>query len=95
MTNDNPTPVLFRVDKSGEFKGYVTAVFPREVNRNGTFLCYSHTEQHGICTRGWVLSKTRPATPDEYADLKRELESIGYTLKVYARMPRCASPSST
>ncbi len=28
---------------------------------------------------------TTPASPEEYGDLKAELESIGYNLKIYQR----------
>lgn len=85
----NETPVLFRVDRSGDFKGNVTAVFPCEpYDRQGYQMsCYAHVGQHGGCSFDW-LHETRPAKPEEYADLKRELESApyGYRLKICKRI---------
>lgn len=76
-------PVLFRVDSGG-----VTAVFPTEPgDYSGNMTCYAHVGQHSGCSFGWYLT-TRAATPAEYADLKAELESIGYRLKVYRRLTR-------
>lgn len=43
--------------------------------------CYSHVGQHSSCAIGYV-NASRPATEAEYADLKKELESIGYVLKI-------------
>ena len=78
------TPVLFR-KKYGE----ITAVFPCEPGTTDglTMSCYVHVGQHGSCDFGWY-NTTRLAKPEEYADLKRELESApyGYRLKVYRRM---------
>lgn len=85
------TPVLFRADRAGSWKGSVTAVFPCDpADVNGYEMgCFAHVGQHSGCTRMW-LATTRPATPKEYADLKRELESApyGYRLKIYARIQR-------
>lgn len=92
---DDITPVLFRrprANREFELDG-VTAVFPCEpgTNDSATMSCYAHIGQHGSCSLGWY-NTTRQATPAEYADLKRELESApyGYRLKVYTRMPRNA-----
>jgi hypothetical protein len=76
------TAVLFRVSD-----GEVTAVFPEEPADVAGFgmSCYAHVGQHSACSLEWYHS-TRPATPAEYADLKRELERIGYVLQVYKRM---------
>ena len=76
------TPVLFRVS-SGE----ITAVFPSEPANRYAITCYAHIGQHGACTLEWY-GTTRAAKPDEYASLARELESIGYRLKIYRRMTR-------
>ncbi len=83
------TNVLFRVDKWGQFKGDITAVFPDiEADPTGKPLCYAHIGQHSACTWEWVHSKTRPAKPEEYRELKDELEAIGYTLRVMQRRVR-------
>ena len=84
------TPVIFRVHRSPKTHGSeVTAVFPCEpADRLGNKMsCYAHIGQHGACDFGWYY-ETRPAMPDEYADLKRELESApyGYRLKVYRKI---------
>jgi hypothetical protein len=81
------TPVMFRMDKCGRRKE-VTAVFPYDestVGKPWLRTCYAHIGQHGACDWGWILQKTRPATPQEYEPLKRELERIGYQLKVVKR----------
>ena len=90
--DDHETPVLFRVHRAPvKHGGDVTAVFPAEPAdiAGRTMTCYAHVGQHGGCDIGWY-HQTRPATEEEYADLKRELESApyGYRLKVYRRMTR-------
>lgn len=86
--DDDETPVLFRAERSGDFKGDVTAVFPTlpGTNEFWTASCYAHIGQHGSCSKDWYWT-TRPATPEEYASLKRELESapFGYRLKIVKR----------
>lgn len=68
------TPVIFRKDRS---TGEVTAVFPTLPEIAYTVRCYAHIGQHGSCNRAWYIC-TKPATPDEYAPLLRELVQIGY-----------------
>lgn len=84
------TPVLFRVHRSPKKYGDdVTAVFPCEPGTcdGNTMSCYAHIGQHGQCSLAWYYD-TRPATPEQYADLQRELEAApyGYRLKVYQRI---------
>lgn len=68
-------PVVFRKDRSGEFKGQVTAIFP--TLEDGFFLtCYAHIGQHGSCSRTWIRHCTVPAQPDDYADLLAELTTV-------------------
>jgi len=88
---NEPTIVLFRADRSGPTKGEVTAVFPEHKEGPGLYSCYGHIGQHSSCSRGWYQS-TRAAKPEEYADLKTELESYGppdahYNLIVRKRWP--------
>lgn len=89
MTQDEHiTPVLFRISRKPVVRGdEVTAVFPTiPGDVQGRFMtCYSHVGQHASCDFGWYHT-TRPARPAEYADLKRELESIGYNLRVFQRI---------
>jgi hypothetical protein len=70
-------PVIFRAERSGEFKGQVTAVFPTMPGTHSRYdvTCYSHVGQHGTAARGWY-NETRAATPAEAADLLDELRSI-------------------
>ncbi len=79
MVTHQPITVLFRVDKSNE----VTAFFPTEVGTNDrvTCACYSHVGQHGTAHKTYYRL-TRRATPEEYAALARELETIGYDLEI-------------
>lgn len=71
--------VTFRIERSGEFAGTVTAVFPEtygthEVEK-GNVMCYSHVGQHGEASLRWY-NATDIAKPEEYADLLRELRGI-------------------
>lgn len=81
------TVVCFRTAEDGT----VTAVFPFERDRQ-YYGCYAHVGQHGSCSREWALGDNRPATRDEYADLKRELEAapFEYQLDVRQTWPRGA-----
>lgn len=89
MAQDTETTrVLFRVERGRTRE--VTAVFPDLAQGWGTdVMCYAHVGQHGSCSMEW-LRGTRPAKPEEYADLKAELEAepYGYNLVVLARIDR-------
>jgi hypothetical protein len=87
------TEVVFRVwigkDKT-EAEG-VLALFPYEQAAPGYCDSFEHIGQHGsadyrgLVGGGWNR-RTRPAKPEEYAGLKRELENCyGYRLKVIKR----------
>ena len=76
-----PTKVVFRKFKRGKD---VIALFTQELGTNDPHTCliYQHVGQHGsmdLRHRGMLVT----ATPTEYADLKAELERIGYNLIVY------------
>lgn len=84
-------PVLFR-----KSQGEVTAVFPTVCGSGpDDMTCYAHVGQHGICCRAWYNS-TRPANPEDYADLLAELRGIyerslgegdhAFKLRVYVRI---------
>ena len=70
-------PVIFRAERRGPFKGEVTAVFPTiPADYAGhQMTCYAHTGQHGGCSFDWYRG-TRPAKPEEYADLLTEIRGI-------------------
>jgi hypothetical protein len=63
----------------------ILALFPEIIEVPSKYLCscYERLGQHGSADyHGCVHELTDPATPEEYAGLKEELESIGYKLKV-------------
>lgn len=61
----------------------IVALFPEEkFDYDGHCAAYEHIGQHGAADYGYVISITRAATPEEYNDLKEELTSIGYNLKI-------------
>lgn len=74
-----PTSVIFRKWRDD---GSVIAIFP-DLNEQsgdanpGMVMMYEHVGQHGEGGMG-LIDETDPATPEEYAPLKQELESIGY-----------------
>jgi hypothetical protein len=74
------TPVLFR-----KSDGEIVAVFPTLPANDLHMVCYAHVGQHGECSHEWYRT-TKSASEPEYASLKRELEAIGYELKVYQRL---------
>lgn len=88
-TDTHKTKVQFLIDKNGytnqeeNEKGQVFAFFTDEMYSHDKNLrtCYSHIGQHSACHVDYA-KESRPATPAEYADLKRELESIGYNLEI-------------
>lgn len=78
-----PTRVIFRKwpKKKG---GDVIALFPGLAGTVGDpFTCNSYQTigQHGAASV-FLTRETRKAKPEEYADLKKELERIGYVLTI-------------
>lgn len=77
--------VMFRAEKSGQFRGTVSAVLSEPdaptFDVRGEATCYAHAGQHSTCHVAWFF-RTRAAKPHEYAALQREMESIGYALTV-------------
>lgn len=84
-----PAVVVFRKWKEG---GQVIALFPdeRNVQVDKPWLCesYMHVGQHGAADYAGVVQASEPATEAEYASLRRELEGLGYRLKVLKRWTR-------
>lgn len=72
------TRVVFRFEPIG---GEVFALFPDLAEPHGRIRVYDH-RQYGAANYQTCIDISRPATPDEYAPLKHELETIGYTLDV-------------
>jgi len=81
------TLVVFRVFRDG---GDVLALFPEEPGDCSGRTCssYQHVGQHGGADYLVCMSMSRPARPEEYADLARELECIGYVLDIRKRASR-------
>lgn len=75
------TKVIFRY-----FQGEVIALFPEEPAAIGgyTCSCYGYGG-HGSADPFYVMASSRPATPDEYASMKRELESEPYRYNLAVR----------
>lgn len=82
----DPVRVVFRKwnKRNG---GGIIALFPDLKERSGLVPSYEHVGQHGGADYNGVISQTTLAAPEEYADLKRELESnpYNYNLKVVKR----------
>jgi hypothetical protein len=79
------TRVVFRTWKKG---GEVIALFPDDKwTRGNSTLCnsYEHIGQHGGADYQGVIYQTTPARLEDYYDLMRELEGIGYRLKIVRR----------
>lgn len=79
------TAVKFLIEKpEGDLPCQVFAFFPNDIythTSRGTFTSYAHVGQHSPCHIDYA-NECKEATPEQYADLKSELESIGYKLKV-------------
>lgn len=86
--DDRPVRVVFRKwnQRNG---GGVIALFPDLIANhfNGTHESYEHVGQHGGASYDMVIASSKPATPEEYSALKRELEGVPYhyQLKVIKR----------
>lgn len=77
------TRVLFRM-----LQGECIALFPDIPGTNSPYSClnYMYLGQHG--SGACSIYGTRKAKPEEYAELKQELENIGYHLKFCHKIPQ-------
>jgi hypothetical protein len=85
------TVVIFRKWPKSE-GGDVIALFPLEPATVGNpYHCesFQHVGQHGAADPNGLIQVTKPAKPEEYANLQRELESepYRYNLEVRKRIP--------
>jgi len=79
----NKTDVIFRVDTSKDWKGTIFALFPHDVADNkGNVTSYQHVGQHSTADYNHCIKTSRIATENEYKDLKKELECLGYNLNI-------------
>jgi len=77
MKDKHQTTVIFRKFKEGD----IIAFFPYETERYIT-PSYMHIGQHGDSDYSELINRTKLAHPNEYENLKKELEDIGYNLKI-------------
>jgi len=72
------TKVIFKM-----LEGEVIALFPQEVNEVNSrwIMSYMHIGQHSDASKD-LLQELPDATPDQYSDLKKELETLGYQLQI-------------
>ncbi len=77
------TRVKFLINESDPDNVDLFAYMPYEGwdARGVTKSCYSACGQHSACSPEYA-AKSREATEAEYLPLKKELESLGYNLKV-------------
>jgi hypothetical protein len=86
---DGPATVIFRKRRNGD----ILALFPYMVSERGYCQSYMHFGQAGAADYNICIALTKPATPEEYAELKAELEQVcGYQLTVAKRRHYRALP---
>ena len=82
----NKTTVVFRKYRKG---GAILALMPYEINDHKlNVMSYEHVGQHGGANYSHCIAITKPVTPAEYADLKREMEGLGYNFTVTQKINR-------
>ena len=90
--NEPVTKVAFLINNNNGDSD-LFAYFPEEIH-NGEFRTgYSHVGQHSAVHPDYA-KESRPATPEEYQNLKTELEGQGYNLEVLNGMQESTSAGS-
>lgn len=80
--DETATTVIFRRFKDGD----VIAILPYEIaTKQGHVSSYMHIGQHSAASLD-VIGDTKLATPEQYAELQKELESIGYVMDIKRRV---------
>jgi hypothetical protein len=79
-----PVTVYFVHELDESVSDPVTAVFTDSLGEEGpgAYTVYAHMGQHSTGSPEWIAERTRPATPEEYADLLSELTGVGYRVSV-------------
>ena len=77
------TEVIFRKWRK---RGGIVALFTTIESSPGFCLSY-HASEHDGAGYKVVIANTTPAKPEEYANLRKELETREYKLKVVSRQP--------
>jgi len=85
--NTEKTKVVFRKFRDGEKE--IIALFPEEIADFNPCNCvaYMHTGQHGSASR-FLTNSTDRAKPEEYKDLKGELERLCYSLQIMKKITK-------
>lgn len=87
QATEEPTTVIFRVyKKSASGNVEVVAVFPYTTEGYGNVRTYEHIGQHGSGDVRAMIGITRLAKPEEYLSLLKELNGLGYVVKVRQRV---------
>ncbi len=74
--------VVFRKFNDGQ----IIALFPElPCDNRGNITSYMHIGQHAPASR-FIVHDTKPANPEEYADLHAELLRIGYDLEIRKKL---------
>lgn len=77
------TDVIFRVDKTKNWKGTVFALLPHNaMNSLGDVTSYQHVGQHSGADYNHCIRTSKLATKKEYKDLKKEMEGFGYNFNI-------------
>lgn len=88
LTYDTFSRVVFKVCDDGD----VVACLLDVPAMKHCVMSYMHVGQHGDAQMDWCAG-LKTATPEQYEDLKAELESLGYLLRVLKRFPNSFSGS--
>jgi len=82
--SEETVDVMFRKPLDGS---EVYALFPGLPGTQDpdTCLCYEHIGQHSAANLARCIHSSRVAKPEEYGELQKELERVGYKLKVVFR----------
>jgi len=91
--DSNQTKVVFLVNTRDPKDPDLFAYFPEEIHNGEYRTAYSHIGQHSAAHPDYA-KESRQASPEEYADLKAELEGIGYNLDVLNGMQESTSAGS-
>ena len=88
------TKVFFLVNERDPKDPDLFAYFPEEIHNGEYRTAYSHIGQHSSAHPDYA-KESRQASPEEYADLKAELENqVGYNLEVLNGMQESTSAGS-
>jgi hypothetical protein len=85
MKDTHITEVMFRCfNKEGD----IVALFPHELYNESLINSYQHVGQHSGADYNLCIACSKPATFEQCEDLKKELESIGYNLRIVKKQSR-------